>query len=434
MTMTHMHMAFRFYNRKYTCLKKVVVIGGGIIGLCSAYYLVKQGHQVTVIDKNDITGGASFINAGYVVPSHFISLAAPGMISQGLKWMLNSSSPFYIKPRIDIDFFRWAMHFKRSATAENVERNVPILKNINLESRALYEEMLSSLDFKFHYENKGLLIVYRTSRAEAEELHLAERAVKEGLEVLQLSRKELQALQPGFSEAVMGATYYKSDSHTTPDQFMLSLKEWLVNNGVRFVLGEEINDIRTSQGKIDFLESSSKIFGGQEFVLATGSWTSSIARILGLSIPIQGGKGYSMNVRRPTGIMIPAILTEAKVAVTPMEGFVRFAGTMEFSGNNTVIRKNRILSIDTSIGKYYKDVRLSDEEINSAVSGLRPVSPDGLPFIGKSSKFSNLTVAAGHAMMGWSLGPATGKLVAEVIGKEKPFLDLTPFCVDRFHR
>ena len=429
-----MQRAFRFCKIKRTHLKKVVVIGGGIVGLCSAYYLVKEGHQVMVIDKGDITGGASFINAGFVVPSHFTSLAAPGMISQGLKWMFSKSSPFYVRPRIDMEFFRWACDFKRSATLENVERSIPILKNINLKSRGLYEEMLSSLDFKFHYENKGLLMVYRTPQAEEEELVLAQRAEKEGLEVLRLSQEELKALQPGYSEAVLGAVYYKCDSHTTPNHFMLALKDWLVRNGVTFELDEEINEIKTSKGKIEAVESKSKEFLGHEFVLATGSWTSPIAKKLGLNIPIQPGKGYSMNMQRPTGITIPTILTEAKVAVTPMEGFVRFAGTMEFSGNNTIIRKNSVLSIDKSIQKYYKDVKLSEEEINSAVSGLRPVSPDGLPFVGKSSIFSNLTVASGHSMMGWSLGPATGKLVSQVIGEHTPFVDLAPFSIERFHR
>src|SRR5699024_10334348 len=128
------------------------------------------------------------------------------------------------------------------------------------------------------------------------------------------------------------------------------------------------------------------------------------------------------------------ILTEAKVAVTPMDGFVRFAGTMEFSGNNTLISKNRIRSIDTAIQKYYKDIRLSEDELNAAVSGLRPVSPDGLPFIGKSLKYSNLTVASGHSMMGWSLGPITGKLVSQIIAKQQPLVDLSPFKVERFHR
>lgn len=414
-------------------MKRVVIIGGGIAGLCSAYYLVKEGHQVTVVDKNDITSGASFINAGYIVPSHIISLAAPGMISQGLKWMFNPTSPLYIKPRLDLDFFRWALHFRKSATVKNVEKCVPVLKDINLRSRALYEEMLSSLDFKFHYENNGLLMVYRSSKAEEEELQLAERAQKEGLEVSQLSGTELRKLQPTFKDDVKGAVYFKCDSHCTPNEFMLALKKWLEDKGVKFELGQEVEHIIAGNGRIKAVETKSNFIWGDEFVLAAGSWTSSLAKTVGLNIPIQGGKGYSMNVHRPTGISIPAILSEAKVAVTPMDGFVRFAGTMEFSGNNSVIRKNRVQSIGDAVQKYYSDVKLTEEEQEAAVSGLRPVSPDGLPFIGRSKVYPNLTVASGHAMMGWSLGPATGKLVSELIGDRKPFMDLAPFRVERFH-
>lgn len=400
--------------------------------MCSAYYLVKEGFQVTVIDKNDITSGASFVNAGYIVPSHIISLAAPGMISKGLRWMFDSSSPFYIKPRVDLDFFRWALNFKRSATPNKVEQSIPVLKEINLQSRSLYEELISSLDFSFHYEHEGLLMAYKTEKSEEEELKVAERVVSEGLDARQLTKEELKKLQPGFSDEVRGAVHYGCDRHMTPNHFMKSLKTWLQDKGVNFELNQEVRKVITHKNKIVAVETQERTFEADDFVLAAGSWTSGLARSLGLNIPIQGGKGYSMDVHRPTGITIPAVLVEAKVAVTPMDGFVRFAGTMEFSGNNSRIRTNRVEAIANSVKKFYSDFELTGEEKKAAVSGLRPVSPDGLPFIGKSSKFENLTIAAGHAMMGWSLGPATGKLVAQLMQDEEPMLDLRPFRPERF--
>lgn len=413
-------------------MKKVVIVGGGISGLCSAYYLVKEGFQVTVIDKNDITSGASFVNAGYIVPSHIISLAAPGMISKGLKWMFDSSGPFYIKPRMDLEFFRWALNFRKAATLDNVERSIPVLKEINLQSRDLYEELISSLDFKFHYSQEGLLMAYKTAKAEEEELKVAERVLNAGLDVRQLSKEELKKLQPGFSDEVKGAVHYTCDRHMTPNHFMHSLKSWLNEKGVKFELNQEVRKVVTHKNDIIAVETRERIFEADEFVLAAGSWTSALAKSLKLNIPIQGGKGYSMDVHRPTGITVPAILVEAKVAVTPMDGFVRFAGTMEFSGNNSLIRTNRVEAIAESVKKFFSDFELTGEETKSAVSGLRPVSPDGLPFIGKSSKFGNLTIAAGHAMMGWSLGPATGKLVTQLIKDEQPMLDLAPFRPERF--
>lgn len=413
-------------------MKKIIIIGGGISGLCSAYYLVKVGYEVTVIDKSDITSGTSFINAGYIVPSHFISLAAPGVMTKGIKWMFDSASPFYVKPRLDFEFFKWVLYFKKSATQAKVEKAIPILKEINLRSKELYEEIFSSLDFNFHYENKGLIMAYLSSKGEKEELEVAERAIKEGLEVTQLSKEELRKLEPVFSDEVIGAVHYKCDSHTTPGKFMVNLKSWLIEKGVVFKIHQEVEDFIIDAGKIVGIKTQKMTYQADEFVLTTGAWTSSLAKSLGLNIPIQGGKGYSMDVHRPNGISIPAILVEARIAVTPMVDFTRFAGTMEFSGNNEIISKNRIEAIANSVSKYYNNIVLKDEEKRAAVSGLRPVSPDGLPFIGRASTYENLTIASGHSMMGWSLGPITGTLVTEIISERPTSVCLDPFRVDRF--
>ena len=167
--------------------KNVVVIGGGIIGLCTAYYLEKEGHQVTVVDKSNFTSGASFVNAGYITPSHFISLASPGMISKGIKWMFDPSSPFYVKPRFDLDFLKWTWAFKKSATPSKVEKAIKPIKDINLFSRDLYEELRDSGDFNFHYEKKGLLMCYKTDKVGEEEWAVGQRGLVEGLQVDHLS-------------------------------------------------------------------------------------------------------------------------------------------------------------------------------------------------------------------------------------------------------
>tara|TARA_R110002049_G_scaffold38978_6_gene120455 strand:- start:54659 stop:55903 length:1245 start_codon:yes stop_codon:yes gene_type:complete len=413
-------------------MKKVVIIGGGISGLCSAYYLVKEGHAVTVVDKTDITTGASFINAGYLTPSHFIPLAAPGIITQGLKWMLNSSSPFYIKPRLDFEFFKWALQFKKSATRFNVEKAIPVIKELNLKSQHLFEDMLASLDFHFHYEKKGVLMAFCNSKSEEEEFEVAHRAIKEGLDVTCLNKAELHDLEPVLSEYVTGAVHYKCDAHTTPNHFMDSMKVWLHSKGVVFETNHQITNFVIKDNKVVSANAKNAVFEADEFVLAIGSWTSSLAASLKLNIPVQGGKGYSMDVFRPTGITMPTILVEAKVAITPMDKFTRFAGTMEFSGNNSIVKKERVNALANAVKSYYTDVEINQNEKDTATSGLRPVSPDGLPFIGKTSKYSNLTIAAGHAMMGWSLGPITGKLVAETIANKKTSVNLAPLFPERF--
>ena len=411
--------------------KRCIVIGGGIIGLCTAYYLRNSGHEVTVIDKGKMDSGASYINAGYITPSHLIPLSSPGMITKGIKWMFNSSSPFYVKPRLHKSFLQWAWAFKKSANPQKVEKAIPVIKDINLFSRDLYEEMQSKRDFTFSYERKGLLMCYKTAHGEKEEEITADLAVKQGINVYQLSTEELCRKFPNAGYNVEGAFYYESDAHMTPHEFMSQLINYLENNDVQILKETEVEGFKTFQNKIREVKTNKGNLVSDEVVIAAGAWTESLAKQLNLSIPIEAGKGYSFNVYRNTGITLPSILTEAKVAVTPMKGFTRFAGTMELGGINEIVNPVRVGAIAKAVEKYFNNLSIDNKEKESATSGLRPCSPDGLPFIGRTKNWKNLTIGSGHAMMGWSLGPATGKLLTEIINIEKSSIDLVPFNPDR---
>ena len=411
--------------------KKVIIIGGGIIGLSTAYYLQKEGHHVTVIDKANFSEGTSHINAGYITPSHIISLSAPGMITKGIKWMFDAASPFYVKPRLDLDFLKWSLAFKRSATAKKVEKAIPVIKDINVLSRELYQEIKESKEFNFSYQHKGLLMYYQTDKAGAEEWKVGQRAIKEGLKVEHLSKEEVQEIEKNIDLNIKGAVYYHSDAHMTPNEFMPQLKAYLEKKGVAFFANEEVKSVDIKEDKVLSVSTNNQILKADEFVIAAGSWSQNFAKKLNIDIPIQAGKGYSINLKKETNITIPAILIEAKVAVTPMNGFTRLAGTMEIGGINHKINPVRVNSIARAIENYYPNVKVNQQEKEHAKCGLRPCSPDGLPYIGKSSKCKNVTFATGHAMMGWSLGPATGKLVSEIISDKKTSLDLSPFHVDR---
>ncbi|KOY50988.1 NAD(P)/FAD-dependent oxidoreductase [Polaribacter dokdonensis] len=412
--------------------KSVIIVGGGIVGLCSAYYLQKEGHKVTVIDKSDFSSGASYVNAGYITPSHIISLAAPGMINKGVKWMFNSSSPFYVKPRLNYDFLKWSLNFKKSATVQKVQKSIPIIKDINILSRELYQDLKNSNEFDFFYQHKGLLMCYQTDEAGEEEWDTGKIAIKEGLKVEHLSREQVHKIEPNAGLNIKGAVYYQSDAHMTPNNFMQQLKTYLQKKGVSILGNEEVTDIVTANNKVTSIKTTNLDIKSDEFVFATGAWSQNFAKKLGIKIPIQAGKGYSINVKKETNITLPAILIEAKVAVTPMDGFTRFAGTMEIGGINHKINKKRVDAIATAAEKYYSNLKIDSKEKEATKCGLRPLSPDGLPFIGKSSKCKNVTFATGHAMMGWSLGPATGKLVSEIIGDKEYSLNIYPFAVDRF--
>ena len=411
--------------------KKIIIIGGGIIGLCSAYYLQKEGCEVIVIDQSNMDEGASYVNAGYLSPSHIIPLSAPGVMKKGIQWMFDPSSPLYIKPRLDPDFLEWAWAFNRSCTPEHVNKAIPVIKDISLLSQDLFDDIKQRENFKFHYEKKGLFMLCRTEKMLEVENGVAQIAKEQGLEVEMLSAKEIKVLEPNIEMDVVGAAYFKCDSHTTPGEFMEEMKSYLKTKGVSFFKNEKVEDFDTTNDKIRSVKTNKHHHTADEFVLAAGSWSNIISKKLGLKLLLQAGKGYRINSYRPTGITIPAILTEAKAAVTPMNGFTSFAGTMEIAGVNHKINKVRVEAIARAVNKYYPGTEINTEEKDKATSGLRPVSPDGLPYIGRSTKCGNLTIATGHAMMGWSMGTATGKLVSEIISNKKTSLQISAFDPDR---
>jgi len=412
-------------------LKHCIIIGGGIIGLSCAYFLNKSGHEVTVIDQSKMDGGASYVNAGYLAPSHLVPLAAPGVMKQGLKWMFNPKSPLYIKPRFDSEFLKWSLAFNRSCNAKHVERSIPVMKSIAVLGRDLYDQIKQEEGFKFQLEKKGLFMLCKTEEALHHEDALVQVAMKEGLVARTISSDEVRKMMPNANLDIVGAAYFECDHHTTPGEFMSELKTHLIQEGVNIRQEERVLDMEVDGGKITSVKTDISVLTADEYVLAAGSWSTALSRKLGLKILLQAGKGYRVETKTETGITYPSILAEAKVAITPMNGFTRFAGTMEIAGINHAINGQRVDAITESVTRYFPKVQVTEAEKANAACGLRPVSPDGMPYIGKSKKCNNLTVATGHAMMGWSLGPSTGKLVQEIIDEEKPSIDMSLFHPDR---
>lgn len=413
--------------------KEVVIIGGGIIGLCSAYYLQKEGHKIIVVDRSGLDSGASFVNAGYISPGHLIPLSAPGVMRKGIKWMFDQASPLYIKPRFNIDFLKWVWAFNKSCNADHVERSIPVIKDISLLSQELYESIRQNENFKFHYEKKGLLMLCQTAEMLEKEKDLINIANNEGLNARELSLSDLKKMEPDVELNVRGASFYGCDSHSTPQEFMEEMKKYLQLSGVQFIINEAVTDLEIQGKKITGLKTDKQVLSADEYVLAAGSWSGLLCKKSGLKMLLQAGKGYAMNSVKPNGISFPAILAEAKVAVTPMNGFTRFGGTMEIAGINQQINRDRIEVIANAVTNYYPEIKLTTEEKKAATCGLRPLSFDGLPYIGKTNKCTNLTVATGHAMLGWTMGTATGKLVSEIISDKKTSLNLQPFSIERFN-
>ena len=414
--------------------KHVVVIGAGVVGLCAGLYCVERGFDVTIVERNGAErDGCSFGNAGMIVPSHFIPLAAPGVVAQALKWMMNPRSPFYMKPRASWDLIDWGVKFWKASNAEHVRRAAMLLRDLHVASRACYERLAHDGN-DFGLADTGTLMLCKTSHGLAEEMRTAEYARALGLSADVLDPDQTAALEPGVHLDIAGSVYFPSDCKIIPDRFVGTLERRSTERGVRFAWNTTASAFRVESGAIRAVVSNRGDVEGDEFVLAAGSWSSTLAQSVRLKIPLQAGKGYTMTL--PTPRVMPkraAILSEARVAVSPMGGALRVGGTMEMSGLDETVNPIRVRTIAEAFPRYYADFTSSDFDAVKPWRGLRPCSPDGLPYIGRTNRCSNLLVATGHAMMGMSLAPITGKLSAQLIAGDKPSIDLSLVSPDRYN-
>jgi D-amino-acid dehydrogenase len=411
---------------------RVHIIGGGINGLCSAWYLIKKGYHVTIIDGTDLSDGTSHGNAGMIVPSHFVPMPTPGVIKQGIKFLLDSKSPFYIRPRASWDLLQWIWGFLRSATPQKIKTGSKVLLDLNQESRDLYRKMALELPETFHFEDKGLLMLFNTLAQEKEEKELADMAHDLGIEARMVDPLQLQKMEPTTLPTARGALYFPGDAHLHPGQLMKILHSQLKKLGVEFLLGSNVLDFKMKGARINEIVTQNHSIPANEIVLTSGIWSKQLAKKAGVHLVLQDGKGYSFTVPNgPIGLQIPTILSEAKVAITPMGKELRIGGTLEISGITQGVNKKRVSGIIGSIDKYYKRLPIAPDVKKSVWVGYRPLSFDGLPYVGKPKNVPNLTIATGHGMMGLSLGPITGKLVSDIIAENKIPFDLHPLRIDR---
>jgi D-amino-acid dehydrogenase len=395
-----------------------------VIGLFAALRCAERGMRVTVVERNgERRDGCSYGNTGMVVPSHFVPLAAPGMVALALKWMWNPASPFYVKPRLSLELLSWGLRFTRAANAAHVRRSAPLLCRLHMESRALYEAMGEG----FHFEKRGVLVLCRTAHALEEEAALVPQARALGLGAEVLDAGALAALEPEVRVDAVGAVHVAEDCNVEPGVLMDALQARCAAAGVEFRWNTEAGAWRVAGGRIRSLGE----LEADEFVLAAGAWSPALARGLGLELPMQAGKGYSLTLERPRrSPRTCAVLSEARVSVSPMNGSLRFGGTMELAGLDESVNPIRVRGIIDAVQRYFPDFGPADFEGVKPWRGLRPCTPDGLPYVGRSACAPNLVVATGHAMMGVSLAPATGRMVAEAIEGAVNIPELSP---DRYH-
>jgi D-amino-acid dehydrogenase len=415
--------------------KSVLICGGGIVGLCSAYSLAREGFDVTLVERGDERRDHCALgSAGYVSPSHVIPLAAPGMVWKGVKWMLNSRSPFYVQPRLDSELMRWGWLFWRASSRQRVQRAAPILRDLCLGSRRLFEEFDELSGNRIEFKQEGLLNLCKTQESLDNEANGLGRLARElGIEARVLDARQTAALEPGTRLDVAGSVYFPIDAHLTPALFARALTELLQEMGVRFRWNTSVYGWRSEQGRVIAAQTTVGDLLADEFVLTGGSWTPGLVDGLGLRLPMQAGKGYSLTLPKPRFRLTKSLLLkERRLAVTPMGDTLRFGGTMELSGINATVRPERVRQIIDGVPHYLPEFTEQDFAGIRPWIGLRPVSPDGLPYIGRFRRYRNLSTASGHAMLGLTLAPISGLLLAEILAGRKPSVGMELLDPDRY--
>ncbi|QEC51257.1 D-amino-acid dehydrogenase [Anseongella ginsenosidimutans] len=408
---------------------QAVIIGGGIIGLFSAWYLRKAGWEVTLVDKGDLLNGCSYGNAGMITPSHFVPLAAPGVLSQAFKWLFSTSSPFHIRPRLNRNMISWSRHFIRNASESHAERSAAPLRDLLLMGRSLYEELEPELSFSL--QKKGIIMYYRSEEAAREEIKLAVKAKELGLETQVYDLSQLRMMEPAMDVQALGGVHYKCDAHLHPAELMKQLLQQLKDE-VRWIRNTA-GTFEKKNGSIAGVRAGGQLITGDLFILSGGSWSAALAASLGIRMPLVAGKGYSVTLEMPGAqLRHPAILCEARVALTPMNRSLRFGGTMEIGSAAGGINMKRVKGITDAVNTYFPALHAEVPARENIWAGLRPVSADGLPYIGKTRRYGNLIIATGHSMLGLGAAPATGRLVAEIAEGKAPSLGLEAFRPDRF--
>lgn len=410
----------------------VIIIGGGPVGLSCAYYLLKSGRKVTLLDAKEIGKGSGAGNAGHIVPSHIIPLAAPGVVTSAIKWMLDPAhSPFGMKISLNPTYLAWLLKFVLACTEANVGRGTKPLNDIGQLSAKNFAQMIAEEKFNCSYQEKGLLFLYKTEEAFKGGKHEGEFMQKHGIPVSMYDKSQIHKIEPAALDDVIGGVHFTGDSHLDPAVFLKLLSDRVRALGAEMFENTPVTGFESAEGKVRVVKTASGAFEAEHVILAAGAFTPSVARDLRLNIPIQSARGYSLTMSAT--IQMPShalILGERRVAVSPMGNILRFTGRLEVGNNSLTPNPVWIRRIENSAREY---LRLDEKlEVKETWAGLRPTTPDGMPIIGRSPYHSNLILASGHAMLGLSLGPGTGQVVAELVNDRNTALDLSPFKLERF--
>jgi D-amino-acid dehydrogenase len=407
------------------------IIGGGVIGLLAAYELHRRGVDVTLIDKSDFGAACSTGNAGWITPSLSGPVPAPGLVATSLKWMMDRHSPLYIRPSSLPALAPWLFQFWRHCNAADYHAGLMATARLAEPVMDLYDSLVEhGVEFEMH--DSGILFAVLNPEYLT---HLAEdlkimRQFGYG-EPLELSGGELRDFEPEITDAVKGALWVREERHVRPETLTEGLVRWLTAEGVKLYPGVKVTGIRSGVSTVRAIETLDGTLDVDQILIAAGAWSGEVARMAGVTLPMQAGKGYNITVNEPELKLHHAIyFSDARVACSPFDGALRVSGTMELSGVNTAFDPRRVEAIRHGADRCLGDWSRGASETSWV--GMRPLTPDGLPVIGRAPKLENLYLATGHSMLGITLGPSTALTIAELMTTGKSSIDLTAFDPARF--
>ncbi len=408
-----------------------IVVGGGIIGLTTAYHLAREGHPVSVVDARTPGQGASDVNAGWVVPAVSGPVPAPGMVLASLRWMLRRDSPLSIRPSVRPDFVRFMLGMWRHSNARDYRRGFEAHLRLAAGSMAMLDEYRADgLSFEMH--DRGLLLAFLDEDRLEHYAHDLELVGEHGIESRVLLGDAVREQESLLSDRVRGGIHFPHERYLDPGALVAALRTRLASLGVDVVEGAPVDDVVTRGDRVAAIASRGRRFEADTFVLAAGAWTGVLSRLFGEPLPVRSGKGYSLDTA-PLPLRSAVSLSEAKVAVTPMNGRLRLAGTMEFGGLNEDVDEVRVDAIRRGPAAYFRDwAPVPPTAVGRA--GMRPMTPDGLPVIGRLGRLANTFVATGHGMLGVTLAPGTAAALTDLIVRGVVVPALKPFGAGRFRR
>lgn len=412
--------------------QKIVVIGGGIIGLASAYYLNKSGYNVTIIEKHNFASASSKGNQGWICPALHTPVPEPGLVGTSLKWLMKKDSPLYIKPSAVPSLSGWLSQFMKFCNEKDFKAGEDALHNLSQTTFELYDALISEgLEFEMYHE--GMLFLFLTEKGLQQQFNkFNERSNLYGHEKPTiLSKEEVRKLEPNVSDEVVGGLLMEYQRHINPESLSKALIKKLKDSNTSLYENTEVTDVELINNKATAVKIGNQRIEADTFLLTAGAWSGKLAEKFDYNLPVQAGKGYSITMSNPNlKFSHPMYLGDTKAGVSPFKDAVRIGGTMELSGINNKIDKSRIQGIKNSVSKYFKDKLNGNPEVEW--TGMRPMTPDGLPVIGKIPDLKNTFVATGHGMVGVSMAPVTGQIISDLIDTGWTNYDIVPFNPERF--